>query len=584
MAGVPGSSARVFPAPLSAVSAGGGCGFAPWLLIVAAVGACGLLLSLPLNLPAGAFYWDLYVYVDGAHRVLRGQMPSVDFFAPVGPISYWLFAASMKVFPGAQPLLGVNWCMLVVSAPAMAAVLIHVDRRSRPLAFGLCIPFLIFQLLPVNVEQFTFYLGFDSFGAYNRHTSGLLYVLVAMLLFVREQRLLAFGLAWLLIGLFLLKITGFVLGVGLCLYALAAGRVSWRAALGSAAIFLGAMTALDLATGVVSAYLTDILTLLRMNSDTLLSRIVRAGSLHAEAVVATLLLLLALGWQKRAAPWRAGTAGSGRLLGRSGLFDGDLAWVAAVAGAALLFETQNTGGHAFLFLWPVLLRVLAGSMARGREVLIPVLVAAIAAPPALALLGRTARNIATHAQYQRLDLPILKGLGRVTQRPDTLQNATVRQRVDAATLDAQTLYFESGGKDDVETFASPKFQILWLRAAAEAAEAVRRVERETGTVFRSVLNLGFVNPFPYILDRDAPRLVAIGADPNRTTPRPDAATLASIAETDLLLASHCPLTAMDRDVQRLYSPAIAGRVAMKLSPCWTAYPRSAPRLPFPGAP
>lgn len=39
-------------------------------------------------------YWDLYIYFDTANRIFNEQVPNVDFFTPVGPLGYWLFAGA----------------------------------------------------------------------------------------------------------------------------------------------------------------------------------------------------------------------------------------------------------------------------------------------------------------------------------------------------------------------------------------------------------------------------------------------------------------------------------------------------------
>ncbi len=124
--------------------------------------ACTLLLTLPITLPIGPMYWDLVVFIDGGWRVLNGEIPSVDFIAPVGPLGYWLFAACLKLFPNGQPLLMAQWMMLPVTLVGLLPVLSRIDRSSRSLSLALLLPFLVFQLLPMNVEQYSSYPGVDG--------------------------------------------------------------------------------------------------------------------------------------------------------------------------------------------------------------------------------------------------------------------------------------------------------------------------------------------------------------------------------------------------------------------------------------
>lgn len=534
---------------------------------------CAVVLTLPLTLALGAFYWDIYVYYDGAHRVLRGQTPSVDFFAPVGPLSYWLVAAFMRAFPSAQPLLLVNWCLLPISLLAMAAVLLGFERRSPYVAWTLASLFVILQILPLNFEQFTIYSSFDGFGTYNRHTSGLLYVLISGLLFVKNRKLLIFIVTGLCTALFLLKITGFAAALAVCCLAWLGGRLRWNEVWRSSVFFGCVLIALEIWTGVTSAYLRDLIILLQLNSETLLWRWVRAASTHAGALGVYAVLACTIAWIIR---YRIRLALALLLQKRraSALFylaNLNLTWLIVTVLMGWFLETQNTGGHAFILSWPVLIKIVSGQDLKYN--LIAILVAAAILPPLIDTFGRAAKAGFATAILTRLDDPALKTLGRVSHRLDDGRNAELRQRAYGVSNSTQEIFLQSGGVDNVDQFSSPEFQVLWLRAAAEAVRAVRQVEEQTSMRFGSVLNVGYVNPFPYLLDRDAPRLVAIGADPSRTTPQPDAATLASIAETDLLLVSNCPATTPDYKLAMLYSPVIRSRQPIRISQCWIALPK-----------
>ncbi|MCA0421584.1 MAG: hypothetical protein LCH80_23090, partial [Proteobacteria bacterium] len=143
----------------------------PLAMLGTAVLACALLLTLPLTLPLGPMYWDLVLYLDAANRIGDGQVPLIDFIAPVGPLGYWLFTGFDAAFPRAHPLLLAQWCLFAVTAPAMAVIVHKVDKRSRATAMALLLPYLAFQILPINVEHYSFFPGTDGFGIYNRHVS-----------------------------------------------------------------------------------------------------------------------------------------------------------------------------------------------------------------------------------------------------------------------------------------------------------------------------------------------------------------------------------------------------------------------------
>ena len=169
-------------APLSGVRA---VQIWPWLLAGFAAAAM-VALAFPLRLPLGSFYWDLVVYLDAFQRIRTGQAPALDFFAPVGPLGYYLGYAIQRVFPNAQPLLLTNWALMPVLLPLVAAIL--SQRGASRHALALLLPFLIFVALPINLFGYYPSPGLDGYGIYNRHTATLLYWLAATLIFVEGPR------------------------------------------------------------------------------------------------------------------------------------------------------------------------------------------------------------------------------------------------------------------------------------------------------------------------------------------------------------------------------------------------------------
>jgi hypothetical protein len=407
----------------------------PLALLGIAILACALLLTVPLTLPLGPMYWDLVLYLDAANRIGDGQVPLIDFIAPVGPLGYWLFAGLDALFPRAQPLLTAQWCLFAVTAPAMALVLHQVGKLSRAKAMALLLPYLAFQVLPINVEHYSFFPGTDGFGIYNRHVSIVLYVLVSGLVFLRGLALGAI-IGWTLPALFLIKITGFLAGGLVTAFALAAGRIGWRQSLliaGAAGI---ALIGFEIATGLVSAYLDSILALIAINAGGILPRFIQAASLHLDIVGAGAALGLALLWLERREIIEAALAFR-RTLSAAGfirLLDRDVAWLGVVLAAGLFFETQNTGGQAFVFVWPVLLVILSRWLGSGRPgaLLVCGLVAATAIPPAETVLQRGARALMAQAGYTALPNQHLGRLGQVSQHAGVMTRAAAMLDIYAA--------------------------------------------------------------------------------------------------------------------------------------------------------
>lgn len=547
----------------------------PLALLGCAVLACALLLTRPLILPLGAMYWDLVLYIDAANRIADGQVPLLDFLTPVGPLGYWLFAWLGNVFPQAQPLLLAQWSLILVTAPPMALILREADRHSRATAFALLLPYLAFQLLPINVEQYSFFPGVDGFGIYNRQVSIVLYVLVGALVALRDRRLLTGVLVWCLLALLLIKVTGFLAGGLVVAFAFLAGRLDIRLSLATAAIAGVVLLALELWGGLVSAYVDSIVALLEINAGGILERFLRAGSLHLDIVAAGGALTATLAWLER----HEFLAGLRRLAReRSGpalrhLLDRDFVWLAVVMAAGLFLETQNTGGQAFIFIWPVLLGIVtvwAGSGRRGAFAVLA-LVAATAIPPAATVLQRAGRAVLAQTGYMALPHQHLGSLGLVSQHPEVVGRAdkmqtiyassieTFRSMADQEILPGQTLYSELD------------FQLGWLMAIDAGIAEILAYEAKTGVRFDTIMSLNFVNPFPALMGRTGVRHITIGADPFRAVPEPDGKALAAVSAADLVLLPQCPVTVANEALRKVYAPALAGRREIALGRCWKGF-------------
>ena len=523
-----------------------------FLLIALAVLA---LLRLPVGLPVGPMYWDLAVYVDGGHRVALGQVPSVDFFAPVGPLAYWLFAALQAIAPNAHPLLVAQWSPLPITLPVMIFVF-HAVRREGEAgllrAWVLLGAFLFFSLLPFNTRAFSAFPGSDAFGIYNRHGAELLFVLASVLLFVRGRWLLPILLAIVLAAMFLLKVTAFLGGGLLCIAALVTGTVHRRDAFVAASVFGAGLLALELATGAVSAYVFDVLALATKNQGGFAGRFVQSGSLWI-AVLLPIALLGAL----LLARWR-----------REEHFDA-IVWLGAGALAGLFFESQNTGSQGFIHLWPIV--VALSSRAVLRRPALAILAALALLPGASVVAEQALRAYAGMVRHVEGDAEALGPLGRVTAKRETARRADAMAEHYAAHRPAYAALARRGWLPGPDSYAEHDFQLLWLREAARAVEAVRILERREGVHFVSVFALNFANPYAAALGRDAPRHVAIGADVSRAVPTPDAIVLSAIGGADLILRPTCPVTAANEDLLRLYEPAMRLHRRFDLTPCTEAW-------------
>ena len=561
-----------------------GISFGPRALLGLAILMAVLLLLIPMTVPIGPMYWDLYIYFDAANRIFDGQMPAVDFFAPVGPLGYYLFAWGIALFPDAQPLLLSHWSLLVVTAPLMALILTDLGKRSRGTAFALLIPFLVFALLPFNNREFYPYPGSDAFGIYNRQVTQVLYVLVAALLFVKARSLLVALVTACMLALFTIKITGFIAGGLICLYAFAAGRLTFRQAASAAVAFLAVIGLLELSTGMISAYLRDIYALVIDNTDALAPRMVQSLSLNFGVVAPAGALVLLLLWHERAKLSKLWQKSGSRLSGTQAILDRPAMWLGVVVFAGIFFEAQNTGSQSMIMVWPVLLLILMKLPAMlnlpARAMAVAALAAACFLPLLVNTTERAARAYAGAVRNVALEHDRLGTLGAVNMRPEMAERAETMMEVYPPYRDYAARIVESGHLPSPLLYQDFDFQILHLRAIGDAIAALEELENATGLRFETMMAVNFINPVPWLMDRSAPRRISIGADPSRTVPPPDEDALAAVREVDIALLPTCPLTTANAHLMEIYGESLAKHLRIEVTPCFDAlvHPRHVDRL------
>ena len=539
-----------------------------WIAAFAA--AAALALELPLRLPLGANAWDTVVYLDAAWRIDLGQVPSIDFFAPVGPLGFYLTAGLKQLFPQAQPMLLVNWALLPVMLPVLALLAGHVARRSRPQALALVLPFLLFAALPINLHSLYPSPGFDGYGFYNRHVALLLYLLIATLLFAQRRGLRIALVAALMLALFLTKVTGAVAGTLLVGYAMASGRLRLRDGAAAAAAAIVALGLLEAATGITSAYVADILTLLGLNTGTLLPRFLTVASVKFNVIAPALALIGLLAF----IAWRDGlprTAAGWRLLA-----DGPLGWMLAGFAALAFFETQNTGSLEFIGLWPILLPLLLAWWRKTGDGLRPavlLLILATALPSAVICIERGARAGLAAPGYAGLPVPDLGPLGRVGVKPEIAARAAAMLEHYAAFPDSYRDLVRRGQLPSYILYSEIDYQASWMLEAQQGISAIKAWEAANRRRLASLFTLDFVDPMNLLLERTPPTAVPVGVDPGRSTPDLEPDTLAQLRQVDAILAPTCPLTTAREAIRQHFAGALAGRERIALAPCWEMYLR-----------
>lgn len=541
----------------------------PWLILGAVLTLIAAGLTLPLYAPIGAMYWDSYLYLDAAHRIGTGQLPSVDFFTPVGPLEYYLATWTLALFPNAQPMLAASWAVAWISLPLMALVTWDVTRRSPVVAMALVVPFAVFTLLPFNTTEFYSYPGSDGFGIYNRHASQLLMILTCALLFVRNQVLMAVLVAALMLALFSVKITGFAAGGLLCLVALISGRIHLRTAIVSALVFLAVLAALEVTTAMVSAYLNDMLALLAKNDTGLITRLAQGASrtsgivLFAGLFALMTMLLIPLKETTVQPLWRA-TA------------DHPAIWFGAALFVGIFYESQNTGSQELIHLWPIIIMALATlikSQDRRPAVAIACLAAACALlPPLVQTIQHAARATVAMARQVPLAHDHLGRMGAVMARDRKFDRADRMRAQYVEYAEATRAIALRGELPSHVLYSEHDFQLGLLRDTDAVVGLLKQLERE-GLEYGTIMTLDFTNPFPWLLNKSAPRNIAIGADPFRAVPTPSAEVLASIRATDIVLEHQCPYRANARKLAEIYAEALSDHVRVELTECYHALVR-----------
>lgn len=528
-----------------------------WLWLT--VAALFVLLTLPLAVPIGPMYWDTYIYLDAAQRIRMGQIPSIDFSTPVGALGYYLFAWGLDLFPRAQPLLLVQWSQLAVTAPLMTLVLIDADRKSRATAFLLLIPFLVFAAFPANAQFFHSYPGLDGFGIYNRQTSLLLYVLTAGLVFMRGGPRFALFCALVMLALFLTKITGFLVGGLVGLGAVLAGRISLGNLVLAAAAFLLPLVIIELGTGMISAYIRDILDLIAMNQDALLPRFLTVASGKLDVLMPAGLLLLVMIW-----------ADLNYASEQRRFFDRSYWWFGISLLGGTILETQNTGSQEFIFIWPVLLMAYdrLPQVVDRTKVTFLVLAAFCTVPTLNKVAHKTLRSVAVAPTYVQPDVPLLRNMQQVSMRPDVLERAVMLENHYATQGAAYIDLANQGQLPSWQLYSELDYQTYWVISADILVKALLQFETDNQIRLESLMTLDFVNPFPWILDRDATRKIQIGADPFRTVRQVSADALEAVRATDGVLRPKCPVTTGRRMLEERYAAALGGRQVVALDPCW----------------
>ncbi len=335
---------------------------------VALAAICILLLLVPGRTYSGQYTHDVMIYLDGAHRVLDGQMPNRDFHTPLGLLAYllpasglWLTGTAGGMMPAATAV------FLLILCPAVA----YVSASRLSLSYAV-----LFSTLELGIAAMPAPVGeaVPSFAMfYNRWGYVLLGLLFLLALPGRSGRAHraadAAVAAFVLLATFYLKVSYFAVGA-VFTAALLPDRGTRRLAATALLITAGGIALVHLAWGGTAVYIDDLRTAAAASGVVrgTLGLLFHVAILNLDTIVP---FALVLGISRLSgAPW------------------GVTLLCLFMAGSGLAIANQNTQAAGILTLIPA--AIVASMSFRGRAIAaswaaptVLALVASLALPPAI---------------------------------------------------------------------------------------------------------------------------------------------------------------------------------------------------------
>ena len=333
-------------------------------------------------------------------------------------------------------------------------------------------------------------------------------------------------------------------------------------------------------------YAADIRALVVPDSVTLLLRFIQEASLTFGVVApaGALVLVLVFAERKKLLEKLRELRAKPGWTSLTRLVDQNAFWLATVLAAGIFFETQNTGSQALIFIWPVLFAILlrAPAMFGAMKTMIAIVVLALAAilPSMVNSVERAARAYFGALNATALVHTNLKTLGAVNMRPNVMDRTEQMLKFYPEHLPLYEDFIGAGELPTPILHSDFDFQLVQLLAADKAVSSIQALEAAKGVRFETMMTLSFVNIMPWLMDRQAPLHIAIGADPFRAVPEPGGEELLAVSAVDIALYPKCPSTTATAKLLEIYAPALKDHVRINLDACFDAFvhPRLAGKL------
>jgi hypothetical protein len=228
--------------------------------IVVTVGAVlALVLALPGQTVTTKYVNDLFIFLDGAYRIVQGQVPNVDFQSSLGPLAFYVPALGYWLTGSLGAAMPVGMGLTTVGLAVLGAHLIASRMRAVtgiPLAMFL----LLIAAVPLNPGEGIADLSFAMF--YNRLGWAGLGLLLVMYLpplqpQPRQPLLDAICATALVLFLLYMKASYGLVAAAFVLFMLSDRRARGWAAMALVGIVAG-MAAIELLWGGTVSYVADV--------------------------------------------------------------------------------------------------------------------------------------------------------------------------------------------------------------------------------------------------------------------------------------------------------------------------------------
>jgi hypothetical protein len=317
------------------------------VLGIAAV--CAVLLAFPGQTVTTKYVNDLFVFLDGAHRVLAGQVPNRDFHSALGPLSYYLPAAGMWLGGSYGAAMPIGVALAVLALGATAALILRA--RLRPtIAIPLALYLLLVAAVPINLGEPIRSLSFAMF--YNRIGWAALGLLLVM--YVRpvssgpgQEALDAVSAAALVLLLVYLKISYGLVGFAfLVLLLIDARQRRWAAA--ALALVVAACLAVEAVWRSSASHIADLMLAARVSGG--VDGIGGFGEFAIRTLSGQVLFALVVGlalWCRlrvRDVLFYAFCSASGLMLAKQNFSSWEIVTLGAAAAVAVELACRATAG------------------------------------------------------------------------------------------------------------------------------------------------------------------------------------------------------------------------------------------------